>query len=568
MTVISTLTGIDLKKLVGRRHPEYDQNLSHWNLAEAAYRGGRDWFEMEVDGNKNLFQFYKEGEEEYKDRKNRTHRANHTRRVVDTVNQYLFRSPPVRDEKKVPSYIKSFWENTAGPRRSIQRFVKELDRWASTMGRVYVVIDRPAHDEAQATRRRKDEKSPYAYIVFPQYVLDMAYGDDGKFDWILIAEDYRDESGGLDDGGEMRLRYRLWTRSHWFLIVEDEDTNGKSVKKDKNYVIQDEGQHGLGIVPVIEVDDQEGSRWSAPGLCSDIIYMDRTLVNYGSLLDEILYEQTFSQLTMPADAILPGTTEYGQMVAAAKSRIFLFSATSPGVKPEFISPDAAQAELIMKAMSDLKRDIYSVTGTDNDANSQSMSTGKSYASGKVREFDHTQIENILLDKARSLELTEDRMLEVVAAWMNNGKERIEPDWVVYPDKFDIRGLAAELDIAAELNELEAPTEIMRRQMRTIVDKNYPRMTDKEKEDFYKVINEWFPSYMVERAFKQEELDVRLFTAETQADAMDRDGVIGNKEFEDKSLKDGKRNQTGKEIKAGTVQGVNRKAAPSKTRSDQ
>lgn len=533
-----TLDSVDLTKMIARRHPEYEENVDHWRLCECAYRGGRQWFDHEDgDGKKNLYKFYKEGDEEYKERKERTHRANHSKRVVDTVNQYLFRQPPVRAKNdELPESVKNFWKNTGGKRKGINRFMKEIERWMSTFGILYVVVDRP---NISMTLRGEDP-APYAYPVFPQRVLDVVYDSEGNLTRILIAEDYRDDDG-FDSSGEIKIQYRLWTTEEWFVIRETEDDTKSERQEDKKYFVYDNGRHDLGIVPVVPVKETDGSKWSATSLISDIVYMDRTLVNYGSLLDEILYEQTFSQLTIPSENVLPGDREFSAMKAAAKNRMFVYNATSPGAKPEFISPDAAQAELILKACSNLKKEIYAVTGTDNDANQQSQSNGKSYASGKVREFDHSQIENILLDKARALEAAEEQMLEIVIAWMGDADE-ISPDWVSYPDKYDIRGLAAELAIAEELDELNAPADMIRRQMVQIAKKAFPRLSDTEMKELESIIDTWLPGYEVERNFRQKEIDLKVFVAESQADAMDRNGVLGDQQFGDDDKQDLKREE--------------------------
>lgn len=498
------LTDVDLKKLIDRRHPEYAELKEHWDFCELAYRGGRKWFE----GEENLFKFYKEGQGEYDDRKKRTYRANHTKRVVDTVTQYLFRESPHR--KDAPgAVIEKFWERATvlGGTRDINRFMREVDQWTSVFGRVYIVVDRMPDDGATITRQRKDESSPYAYIVFPQRVMDFSIGTDGEFNWVLISEDYRDDTG-LSSSGKTLTRYRLWTRTSWYLI-------GRSAPDKEDVAVLGSGSHGLDRVPVIAHSDTDGTAWSSPALAGDIVYMDRTLVNYGSMLDEILYEQTFSQLTMPAEGLIPGAKESNQLIAAAKNRIFLYSATSPGAKPEYISPDASQASLIIEAMATLKKDIYAVTGTDaGDANSSSMSKGREYASGKVRQFDHAAIENLLLGKARALEDAEERIAAMVDVWMG-GKGEIDESLVTYPDKFDVRGLAAELDIASQLFDLTSPVEVMRHQMRHIVAKTFPRLDEEEAKAIDESINAWQPQYQVDQKLAGDQLAVDKSSAESQ-----------------------------------------------------
>lgn len=500
----SELAGVDLKRFILRTHPGYDDKLGHWSFCRASYLGGREWFDYESDNapeKPNLFKFYKEGVKEYGDRVDRTYRANHTKRVVDTVNQYLFRTAPVRSSA-ANALIKKFWSNADGKGGSMNRFAKDMDRWMSVYGRIWVGVDR--HNEIANTRA--EERLPYAYIVSPEKVLDFSVSDeDGKLNWILLEEEKRDEdlagTGGYED------MWRLWTREAWYLIRKGDKKAGEA-----EYVIDSAEFHDLGVVPFVSISETDDNKYCSPALVDDIVYMDRTLVNYGSLLDEILYEQTFSTLTLPVEGVVPGSADYTKIINASKNRLFLYASTAAGGKPEYISPHVEQANLIVSAMMALKKDIYAVTGTDNDASTQSMSKGKEYASGKVREFDHKQIENILLDKARALELGEERIMTLVLIWMGD-KSAVDEGWVTYPDKFDVRGLAAELDIASVMNELKLPPEMMRRQVKLVAAKSFTRMTDKEKSELDTIIDKWMPGYSQEMALKDREVGAKEETAD-------------------------------------------------------
>jgi hypothetical protein len=511
-----SLAGIDLTELVKRRHPEYTQVMrDHWNFCEMCYRGGRDWFK--VSTHENLFRFYKEGEKEYKERKDRSHRANHTKRVVDTINQYLYRQDPVRSWNKIPKNLARFWKSPEkGVEGDINDFARSLDKWVSVFGRIYIVMDRPdaASDPAALSGRRADEAVPYAYVVFPQRVLDMAYDDGGRFEWILISEDFRPTS--LSGSGQIETRWRLWTKQSWYLLANNDPKNPEKVN------VIDQGTHGLGVVPVIKMSADKTSKWSSPALVGDIAYMDRTLTNYASMLDEIIYEQTFSQLTIPAEALLPGTTEANQLIASAKNRIFMYSSTQPGAKPEFISPNASMAKSIIDAMDDIKKDIYAITGTSNDANTHALETGKTYSSGRVREYDHTQIENVLLNKAREAERVEEEMIALNQLWM--GEPPGDNSWVQYPDRFDVRGLAAELELAAELNELDSPLTLLRTQMKVISDKAFPRLDDDARDTIHAEIDAWKPGYAVEQGQTDRDLDIKELVAEAEVEAMKNQGA--------------------------------------------
>lgn len=482
-----------INNLVGRRHPDFHTHIEHWKFCEQSFRGGRDY----ITCGKNIFRFHKEGEGSFKDRLSRTYRANHTKRVVETVNQFLFKQRPQRDPS-APAVLRSFWKKATKRGDTMDSLSKQIDTWLSVFGIVYVVVDRPNQDD----ERLGSEKLPYSYIVFPTHVYDVAYDDDGEISWILIAEDRRKSSSPFEKDGGYNVRLRLWTRDSWFLF---EQADG-----DK-YKMSDYGDHNLGRVPVVAISENEGSRYAPPALIGDIAYLDRTLVNYGSLLDEIAYQQTYSQLVMPVEGVLPGTKAANQIMALAQKNVFLYASGGSGGdnRPSFISPDASQAALILSAMEKLKQEIYASTGTDaGDANSSSMSKGREYASGKVRMMDHSSVENMLLNKAQHLERAEDDIARLVLMWMGaDDLVEIDPNWVRYPTKFDVRGLIHDIEIASNLIDMAAPTVMVREHLKSLAEKLYPRASEAEMVELLKSIEVWEPDLVTKNGFEDRRVKV-------------------------------------------------------------
>lgn len=488
----------EIETLIQRRHPDFQKWIEHWKFCRLAYEGGREWFNQ-----KNLFKFYREGLREYEERVKRSYRANHTKRVVEAVNQFLFKSKPQR-AADAPAILRDFWGRATLSGMTMDSFAKQIDIWLSVFGLVYAVVDRPGDAMVAADGKLvagDAEALPYSYLVFPTHVLDLAFDDAGHLRWILVAEDYRDDADPLKSSGKPLVRYRLWTRSEWILFgPEDADHPEKITRLDS-------GEHGLGVVPVVPITETEGARYSAPSLIGDVAYLDRTVTNYACLLDEIIYEQTFSQLVMPAEGILPGTDPANQIIAAAKERIFLFSGGDGNNRPSYISPDASQAQLIIDAIDRLTRTIYAATGTDGgEANSQAMSKGREYASGVVRSYDHAGIENILRAKAAALERAEDQIMALVLLWMGQDNVEIDPSWVRYPTQFDIRGLSQDLEVAKALSDLSAPVAVMREQMKGMTEKLFPRMSPEELQRINEAIDSWEPAYLAEDELVKAETD--------------------------------------------------------------
>ena len=469
------------KKLVSRRHPDYLENIEHWDFLEDCYEGGRGWFED------NIFKYLKEGDKEFKERVARAYRFNHAREVVELVNKYIFKMPITRNDADAPDCVKAFWKKSTRNTRPIELFSREFSLRSSIYGRVWVVVDSTAKQTAEKKVISKaDEKISdfrvYAYIVEPQSVLDFSYDENGELNWILIHESIRDDVDPLNSSGAEQSRYRLWTRTEWLLFSETKVRNKVII------ALADRGEHNLGVVPVVEVDNSFSDDTEVPSLIADIAYLDRAVANYLSNLDAIIQDQTFSQLAMPAQNLSPGEDTYDKMVEIGTKRIFLYDGEG-GSAPFFLSPDVKQAELILSAIHKIINEIYHTVGLAGERTKQDNSMGIDNSSGVAKAYDFERVNALLANKADALEVAENRILKLVAMW--NGEE-LDTDLVKYPDTFDVRNLSDEFDIAMKLSLIEAPEELRREQMKAVVEKLFPKIPEELKKKIDAELLAWPP----------------------------------------------------------------------------
>jgi hypothetical protein len=329
-----------LKAFIERRHPEYEEKLPVWDFLEATYNGGRDWFN---DG--NIFRYVKEGDNDYEERVKRCYRFNHTREVTDLVQKYIFKAPITRNADDAPGEIKAFWENATLSGLDINQFMKTVSTGSSIFGRGWIFTDTTKTAEILSLADEKKEKARvYAYFVKPQNILDAGFTQQGELNWVLVRETVRDDADAIASTGEITEQFRLWERNSWTLFRITEEGTGRR----KRYIVEiiDENPHGLGVVPGFPVDHTVGDyRWSSPSLIGDIAYLDRAVANYLSNLDAIIQDQTFSQLAMPAQAVLPGEDTYEALLEGHQARVHL-RRRGRGA-PEFLSPDPKQAQLLL-----------------------------------------------------------------------------------------------------------------------------------------------------------------------------------------------------------------------------
>ena len=480
-----------IEKLLGRRHPEYNQRVASWRFFASTYEGGPKWFA------ENIHQYFREGPDEYKERIDRAYRFNHTKEVVDLLNKYLFKQNIVRSTD-APKSVQKFWKHSTKGGAGINEFAKQISKHCSIYGRVGIVVDRQRVAEGSAPVTLADEKTAavktYAYIVSPVDMLDYSLDDEGELNWILIQETYRNDENPFDEkSGDVRVRYRLWTRSTMTLFEEDATAG----KKKPRYIITDYVNHDLGQVPVVFADNLlSDEAYGAPALINDIAYLDRAVANYLSNLDAIIQDQTFSQLVMPAQNLTAGSEEEKAVQEMGTKRVFLYDAAGSTHSPEYISPDPQQAHLILDAIARIIREIYNTVGLSSERTNKDNAVSMDNSSGVAKAYDFERVNALLSAKADSLEVVENKIARLVAAW--NGEEIHDDDEdpeedcrvVKYPDNFDTRGLYDEFDIAARLMLVEAPDGIRQQQMRMVVDKLFPMLDKAKRKEIFSEIDKW------------------------------------------------------------------------------
>lgn len=477
-----------LKDLIARRHPQYEGHLAHWSFLEQTYDGGREWFKD------NIFRYLKEGDTEFRDRLKRAYRFNHTREVVDLINKYLFKQNIVRNDTDAPESVKEFWKRSTRNGMGISDFSRQISKKTSIYGRVAVVVDRTTANGEIVSKA--DEKAAgiqtYAYIVPPEQILDYSYDEQGSLHWILLLEQVRDDVDPLTSSGKISLRYRLWTKDFWMLIEEKKTNRAKTLQ------IVDSGWHALGEVPVVLADHiVSDDLYVSPAMIDDIAYLDRAVANYLSNIDAIIQDQTFSQLAMPAQGVTPGEDKYDKMKEMGTNRIFLYDGGEAANKPFYLSPDVKQAQVIITTIKTIINEIYHTVGLAGERTKQDNALGIDNSSGVAKAYDFERVNALLAAKADSLELTENKIVRLVAKWNGEEKDGDDHQFVTYPNNFDTRGLYDEFDLAARLMLVDAPDTVRREQMQSVLDKLFPQLPAEKLAAIEKELKDWPPQNVVD-----------------------------------------------------------------------
>lgn len=486
MPSLKELPADQIEQLVKRRHPFYGRLINHWRFLEATYRGGRDWFFT------NIFKYIKEGPKEFEDRTKRAYRFNHTREVVDLINKYVFKGDIARRED-APDSVREFWKRATREGRDINFLMRDVSRVSSNLGRAYVIVDTNAPSEdarplSKAEQKEQDIRA-YAYVVRPQDMVDIAFNEDGTVRWGLVYEPYRDDADPILNAGEVTDRYRLWTETHWHLfeVRQQEDAAGA---KENIYLFLEEGEHNLGRAPIIPINHLEfDSDYDSPALVGDIAYLDRAIANYLSNLDAIIQDQSFSQLAMPAQGVMPGEESHSKLIELGTKRIFLYDGES-GAAPHYLSPDPKQANVIVMVVNKIIGEIYHSIGMAGERTKQDNAVGIDNSSGVAKAYDFERLNALLVSKARNLEWAEREIAALVARWNGENLDPADIDYIEYPASYDVRNLYDEFEIAEKLALVDAPEEMRRHQMETLIDKLFPQLSEDLVEKIKADLKDW------------------------------------------------------------------------------
>jgi len=470
-----------LQTLIKRRHPMYEETKDHWAFLESTYNGGREWFKQ------NVHRYLKEGDLEYNNRLERAYRFNHTREVVDLLNKYLFKQNIKRGVDDAPDSVKEFWEKSTRNGLAIKDFARQISKKTSIFGRIAIVIDNNAPPEVEGMSKADVadmDIRTYAYIVPPDQILDHSFDDGGDLNWILLKEIRRDDVDPMTSSGKEEVYYRLWTRTRWVLMTV------KTVGRIKSVIVEDQADHNLGCVPVVLADNiVSDDLYVTPSLIDDIAYLDKAVGNYLSNLDAIIQDQTFSQLAMPAQNLMPGDDDYNKLVDVGTKRIFVYDGEN-GAKPFYLSPDVKQAGILLEVINKIINEIYHTVGLAGERTKQDNSQGIDNSSGVAKAYDFERVNALLAAKADSLEIIENKIVQIVAKW-NGEEDKVEDKiFVSYPDTFDTRGLYDEFDLAARLMLIEAPDAVRQEQMRILLDKMFPQLKESLRAQMESQLKDW------------------------------------------------------------------------------
>lgn len=458
-----------------QQHPLYPKRAKWWKYAQISYKGGRDYYEPDAfsvefdipqiirkeDGtpaanqwsgglmtqlyNSMLFRHSREQLHEYNNRNRRATYLNIVKQIVNSIISNALKKPPSRN---ADAKLKEFWDGVDEKRTtSIDAFMRKIAKRATTSGIWWICMDVDSED---------GDGKPYVYGVNPLDIVDWSTDDDGEIEWLkqyVMTEEQRTYQQPFKRVNQ----YRVWTKTE---VIEYQDLGSGNPKELSRRPIK------VGRVPFVPMYAEKSDDYSFPdgiSFVGDLAKIANGLYNVSSLLDEILYKQTFSWLVVPDPNQKLDATQIGLNTA------FGFDPGGTGGKPEYISPDADQARVLIEARSELLQQARQSVGVGRGRQEGSMQK----SSVDALELETEDKRSILADVAHETEAAERRIVALFRAYQGVADDKaMDGVYLAYPREFDVNSFEDEINDCLSLEKLGLSPEVRTEYLKDLVRRRF------------------------------------------------------------------------------------------------
>lgn len=401
-----------------------------------------------------LFRHNREQEWEFENRRKRAHYFNPVRTAVNALISHSLKKGVTRAQGNAD--LDLFWGGVDCKRKlTIDAFMRTGLIWAQVYGIYWACVDVEQADEPGETSDGK----PYAYWVNPLDIFDWATDDDGKILWLKKFVGCEKERTWKDPVQPVH-QFQIWYPDH----LETWQCDGLSGSGQEKV---DERENPLGRVPfeplfspqkIDESDFPDGEP-----LITDFAKGANSVFNYGSLLNEIAYKQTFSQLIVPGafDTLEAGTNTF-----------FSWTPAGSNAEPKYIAPDPRQAEIMMALIASTLEQMRQAFGTGRGQQEAS----KQKSSAAALELENEDKRSILGDICGAGEDFEKRLAMLVLAYKSGTPPTIKDlPHIQYPHDFDLQAFQDEINETLSLRAIGLSPEVERELRRGLVAKKFAGM---------------------------------------------------------------------------------------------
>ena len=423
------------------QHPQYKSMMLRWEYFIRSYLGGKEYH----DG-KFLQQYLLELESEYLKRLNYTPLDNHARNVIDIYSSFLFRVPPTRELGTLsddPS-VDQFLKDTDFEGRSFDALMREVQNYASVYGHCWILVDKPSTNVMTRAEELEQGIRPYLNIYTPENVLDWKYTRSPQGYYFLEYVKIRES---IDSDKEV---YKIW--------YEDKiDTVFLPTSNRDEPVLAESIPNPIMRIPAVILYNQRSPmRGIGVSDLTDIADLQKCIYNELSEIEQIIRISNHPSLVKTRDT---------EAVGGAGSIIEIPDNLDANLKPYILQPSGSNLDGVIKSI------MHKVDAINRLSHVGAIrSTGERVQSGIALRTEFQLLNARLAQKAKLMELAEEQIWRLFALW----QETVFDGEIVYPDSFDIRDWATDLELlqTAKASNVKSSTfnkEIEKQIARTVIE---------------------------------------------------------------------------------------------------
>jgi hypothetical protein len=416
------------------QHPDYENNVDRWEFYLRSYMGGADYSEGQY-----LTGYLNEDSKEYDRRRQLTPIDNHCRNVVHIYSSFLWRISPTRNFQAMEGSpdLEAFLADADLDGQNFNSFMRQAQVWSSVYGHVWVMVDKPQTNAGTRADELEQGVRPYVTLITPENVYDWRWERQPSGRYELTYLKVR-ESVDRVDGTTTVTYFREWYKEQIKLTRYDGST-GEVIEQIDN---------PIGVIPAVYLP---ANRSIVRGIgisdISDVAYMQKAIYQELSEIEQLIRISNHPTLVKTYDT---------DASAGAGAIINIADDLDAGLRPYQMQPSGANLDAIRASISDKIDAINRMTHMGAVRGAKELTQ-----SGVAMQTEFQMLNAKLSEKADILELAEEQLWSFYCRWQDHNTHEVE---ISYPDSFDLRDYAQELQFLQQVQASGVRSDTLRREV--------------------------------------------------------------------------------------------------------
>lgn len=416
------------------QHPDYENNVDRWEFYLRSYMGGADYSEGQY-----LTGYLNEDSKEYDRRRQLTPIDNHCRNVVHIYSSFLWRISPTRNFQAMEGSpdLEAFLADADLDGQNFNSFMRQAQVWSSVYGHVWVMVDKPQTNAGTRADELEQGVRPYVTLITPENVYDWRWERQPSGRYELTYLKVR-ESVDRVDGTTTVTYFREWYKEQIKLTRYDGST-GEVIQQIDN---------PIGVIPAVYLP---ANRSIVRGIgisdISDVAYMQKAIYQELSEIEQLIRISNHPTLVKTYDT---------DASAGAGAIINIADDLDAGLRPYQMQPSGANLDAIRASISDKIDAINRMTHMGAVRGAKELTQ-----SGVAMQTEFQMLNAKLSEKADILELAEEQLWSFYCRWQDHNTHEVE---ISYPDSFDLRDYAQELQFLQQVQASGVRSDTLRREV--------------------------------------------------------------------------------------------------------